>query len=153
VLPFRLGAMIETPSAALMIEEIVQQADAVSIGLNDLTQYTLAADRDDELVEAYHDAMQPAVVRLLRRILLAANDRAKPVTMCGELAGDPALAALMLALGVRRFSVSQVNYRDMRAAIRRASIQMLEPLATELMHLESAAAVRRLVADRLSPHP
>src|SRR5262249_11480774 len=72
--PFRLGAMIEVPAAAFLVEELLPFVDSVSIGLNDLTQYLLAADRDDEFLERYHDAMQPSVVRLLSHVVTAARN-------------------------------------------------------------------------------
>ncbi|HEY2253177.1 MAG TPA: phosphoenolpyruvate--protein phosphotransferase [Planctomycetaceae bacterium] len=147
-LPFRLGAMIEVPAAALQIEEILPNVDSVSIGLNDLTQYLLAADRDDEFVERYHDAVQPAVLRLLIRIVAAAAAQSKPLTICGELAGDPKLTGLLLALGVRRLSVARSNFRGVVEAVRRLSLRSLEGMCAEVQKLPTAAAVRRFVAER-----
>jgi phosphoenolpyruvate-protein phosphotransferase len=146
--PFRLGAMIEVPAAALQVDEILAQVDSVSIGLNDLTQYLLAADRDDESVERYHDAMQPAVLRLLRAVVAAATAAGKPVTICGELAGDPKLTGLLLALGVRRLSVARSNYRGVVNSIRRLSIRAMEGIAAEVASQPTADAVRKCVAAR-----
>lgn len=146
-LPFGLGAMIEVPSAALMIDEILTEVDSVSIGLNDLTQYLLAADRDDELMESYHDPLQPAVLRLVQRVILAADQCGKPVTMCGELAGDPLLARLLLGLGARRFSVSQSHYRRTVQLIRQLGASEEQQLAEEALRLDSGAAVRQLLAE------
>jgi phosphotransferase system enzyme I (PtsI) len=111
-LPFRLGLMVEIPSAALAIKQLMAHVDSVSIGLNDLTQYLLAADRDDELVEPYHDPLQPVVLEVVQRVIEAADAAEKPVTMCGELAGEPRLVRALLAHGARRFSVSRLNYCD-----------------------------------------
>jgi phosphoenolpyruvate-protein kinase (PTS system EI component) len=148
--PFRLGAMIEVPAAAFLVDEILPHVDSISIGLNDLTQYLLAADRDDEFVERYHDAMQPSVLRLLNRIVGAANSQGKPVTICGELAGDPKLTGLLLALGVRRFSVARSNYRGVVDAIRRLSLRSMEGVSAEVLGLGTAAAVRKYAAERLT---
>lgn len=148
-LPFRLGAMIEIPSAALLIDEILPRVDAVSIGLNDLTQYLLAADRDDELVESYHDAMQPVVLRLLKRIAEAGAAQMKPVTICGELAGDPSLTGLLLALGLRRLSVGRTNYRAVLSAICEQDVRRLEGLGPEVLALSTAAEVRRWVQEHI----
>ncbi len=148
-LPFQLGAMVEMPSAALMVADILDEVDAISIGLNDLTQYTLAADRDDELVEAYHDPMHPAVIRLLRQIIEAATAKSKLVTACGDLAGDIQTMGLLLALGIRRFSVSQVDFPKLTLALPNISVRSLAPLAAELETLRSAKAVRQRVAERL----
>ncbi len=144
-LPFRLGAMIEIPSAAMLVDEILAEVDSIAIGLNDLTQYLLAADRDDEFVEGYHDAMQPVVLRLVRSILRSADQVGKSVTICGELAGEPTFTAPLLALGARRLSVSQSSYRDVVGAIRRVSIGGLGALADQILSQESGEAVRRLL--------
>mgnify|MGYP002383902260 CR=1 FL=1 len=149
-LPFRLGTMIEVPSAAFMIEELLPRVDSISVGLNDLTQYFLAADRDDETIERYHDPMQPALLRLLKQIIDAAARQKKPVTICGELAGDPNLTALLLALGVRRFSVSRSNYRRAVELIRSLSCQDLESLAVDVLKMVSGDAVRTYVAERFA---
>lgn len=151
--PFRLGAMIEVPAAALLVNELLPCLDSVSIGLNDLTQYLLAADRDDEFVERYHDAMQPAVLRLLSQVVVAARLHAKPLTICGELAGDPRLTGLLLALGIRRLSVARSNYRKVAYAIRQLSLRSIEGVATEVLKLPTAAAVRKYVADQFADGP
>jgi len=149
-LPFRLGAMIEVPAAALLVEEILPRVDSISIGLNDLTQYLLAADRDDEFVEKYHDAMQPAVLRLLHQTVMAADSAGKPLTICGELAGDPRLTGLLLALGIRRLSVARSSYRRVIASVRRFSLRSMEGMGAEVLKQGSAAAVRKYVSERLS---
>jgi phosphoenolpyruvate-protein phosphotransferase (PTS system enzyme I) len=147
-LPFRLGTMIEVPSAALMIEDILPHVDCISVGLNDLIQYLFAADRDDEAIERYHDPMQPALLRLLRRVIDACNATGKPLTVCGELAGDPSLTALLISLGVRRFSVSRTNYLATVQLIRTLSCAELDGLATDVLRMVSGNAVRNYVAER-----
>ena len=146
--PFRLGAMIEVPAAALQVDEILPHVDSVSIGLNDLTQYLLAADRDDEFVERYHDAMQPAVLRLLKSVVASATAAGKPLTVCGELAGDPKLTGLLLALGVRRLSVARSSYRGVVSAVRRLSVRSMEGVGAEIASQPTAAGVRKCVAER-----
>jgi phosphotransferase system enzyme I (PtsI) len=148
--PFELGTMIEVPSAALQVQEILPLVDSIAIGLNDLTQYLLAADRDDELVEGYHDALQPTVLRLTRDVVQAAGQAGKPVTVCGELAGDPTMTEPLLALGVRRLSVSQSMFRDVAKVIQRASVQASAELAAAMLRLSSGAAVRELLAKHLN---
>src|SRR5262249_50442184 len=138
------------PAAAFLVDEILPHVDSISIGLNDLTQYLLAADRDDEFVERYHDAMQPAVLRLLARIVEAAGSRGKPLTICGELAGDPKLTGLLLALGIRRMSVARSSYRGVVGAIRRFSLRSMTGIGAELQKLGTAAAVRHFVDERLT---
>ncbi len=148
-LPFKLGTMIEVPSAALQVDEILPYVESIALGLNDLTQYLLAADRDDELVEGYHDALQPTVLRLTRAVVESAGRAGKPVTVCGELAGDPTMTAPLLALGVRRLSVSQSMFQDVVEAIRRVPLGSLDDLADRILSLESGEAVRKVLAEEL----
>lgn len=147
-LPFQVGTMIEVPAAAMLVDEILPHVASISIGLNDLTQYLLAADRDDELVESYHDALQPAVLRLVRQVVEAARRQQKPVTVCGELAGDPKLTAVLVALGVRRFSVSRSQFRTTVANIRQLSVAALERCGDELLRQGSGRAVRDFLTER-----
>lgn len=146
-LPFRLGTMIEVPSAAYMVNDIVNGVDSISVGLNDLTQYMLAADRDDESVEIYHDALQPAVLRLVRKIVQACERQHKPVTICGELAGDPRLTGVLLGMGIRRLSVSRSSYSGAVTLVRSLSMQSLTRMAEEVLKLTTATAVRRFIAE------
>lgn len=149
-LPFKLGTMIEVPSAALMIEELLDRVDSVAIGLNDLTQYLLAADRDDEAVESYHDAMQPTILRLIHRITVVARATNKSVSVCGELAGDSNLTGLFLALGVRRLSVSRSNYTGVVHSIRHLAIRSMDGLSEQVLKLSTSAAVRKYVEQHFT---
>jgi phosphotransferase system enzyme I (PtsI) len=144
-LPFQLGAMVEVPAAALAISEILEEVDLVSIGLNDLTQYLMAADREDESVQHYHDPLQPAVLRLVRQVVSAADVAGKPVSVCGELAGDPALATVLLALGLRRFSVSRPDYSRVVALTERLSMAELEERRDEILRARTGAEIRRIL--------
>jgi phosphoenolpyruvate-protein phosphotransferase len=146
-LPFQLGAMIEVPAAALSIDEILDEADLAAIGLNDLTQYLMAADREDEAMQAYHDTLQPAALRLVRQVVAAGEARQKPVSVCGELAGDPALTAALLALGVRRFSVSRPDYELVTDLIGQLSISKLDLQRERLLCARTGSEVRRLLEE------
>jgi phosphoenolpyruvate-protein phosphotransferase len=148
--PFQLGAMIEVPAAALAISEILESVDVVSIGLNDLTQYLMAADREDESVQRYHDALHPAVLRLVWQVVSAADAQGKPVSVCGELAGDPALTAVLLALGVRRLSVSRPDYIRVAELAEPLSIEALEKRRGEILRARTGGEVRRLL-EALEP--
>lgn len=149
-LPFRIGTMIEVPSAGLLIEEILDRVDSVAVGLNDLTQYLLAADRDDEMLERYHDALQPAVLRMVKSILDAAARKGRPVTMCGEMAGDPTLAAVLLGLGARRFSVSRTHYPTAVSTFGGLNVAELSAAADRFLKLSTGAEIRRYVAERFA---
>jgi phosphoenolpyruvate-protein phosphotransferase len=143
--PFQLGAMIEVPAAALAISEMLEAVDVVSIGLNDLTQYLMAADREDESVQRYHDALHPAVLRLVWQVVSAADAQGKPVSVCGELAGDPALTTALLALGVRRLSVSRPDYTRVAELAEALSIAALEKHRGEILQARTVREVRRLL--------
>lgn len=146
-LPFKLGAMIEVPAAALSIESILDEVEHVSIGLNDLTQYVMAADREEEEVERYHDPLTPAVLGLVDRIVAAANQRAKGVSVCGELAGDPALTSILLALGIRDLSVSRPDYFGVVESIEKLSTQDLPTLASKIRGARSGSEIRLASRD------
>ena len=149
-LPFHLGAMIEVPAAAFAIDEILDGVGVASIGLNDLTQYWMAADREDEAVERYHDALQPSVLRLIYHVVSCAGARGAPVSVCGELAGDPALTAALLTLGVRRFSVSRPDYARVLELTERLSIAELSSQREALLRARSRGDVSRIV-EKLTP--
>ena len=100
-----LGAMIEVPAAALMLSTFLKYFDFVSIGTNDLIQYTLAIDRADESVAHLYDPWHPAVLQLVKRSIALANGRHKPVSVCGEMAGDVGFTELLLGMGLRSFSM------------------------------------------------
>ena len=146
-LPFKVTTMIEVPAAALMIDALIPQVDGISIGLNDLTQYMLAADRDDEYVGAYHDALQPAVLRTVANLVQTAARHNKPATICGELAGDPHLTGLLLGMGTRQLSVSRTNYVQVARAIQKLKLSLETELANQVLKLNSGAAVRQFLSD------
>jgi phosphotransferase system enzyme I (PtsI) len=148
--PFGLGAMIETPAAALTSAELLEEVDLVAIGLNDLTQYMMAADREEESVEQYHDALQPSILRLVSQVISAGSAQAKPVSVCGELAGDPALLLALLTLGVRRFSVSRPDYIRVVELAERLAISELEKRREDLLRARTARQVRGIL-EAMSP--
>ncbi len=147
LLPFKVVTMIEVPSAAVMIDDIITRVDGISIGLNDLTQYMLAADRDDEYVGPYHDALQPAVLRTIANLAKTAAAHHKPATICGELAGDPSLTGLLLGLGIRQLSVSRTNYVQVVRAIQQLRMDRSVELADQVLKLSTGTAVRQFWAE------
>jgi phosphotransferase system enzyme I (PtsI) len=115
-----LGAMIEVPAAALMIDALLRHFDFVSIGTNDLIQYTLAIDRADEHVAHLFDAWHPAVLQLIAATIRRTRAAGKSVSVCGEMAGDPAFTALLLAMGLRSFSMHPRQIAPVKQLILRA---------------------------------
>lgn len=146
------GVMAEVPSIALLAPEVANVSDFVSIGTNDLTQYTLAADRLLGSVSKYQDPWHPAVLRLIRLIGDAGRASAKPVGVCGEAAADPLLAVVLVGLGVTTLSMTPAAIADVRASLQehtRAQAEALALAATSAATPESArTAVRDLIAAR-----
>jgi len=97
-----IGAMIEVPSAALLVGALAREADFFSLGTNDLVQYVLAADREDESSAPDYQPLHPAMLRLIHSLAGAAHEAGRELTICGEMAGDPALSTLLVGLGLRR---------------------------------------------------
>ncbi|GKW47848.1 phosphoenolpyruvate--protein phosphotransferase [Halomonas sp. NCCP-2165] len=142
----RLGAMIEVPSAALCAASLAAEADFLSIGTNDLTQYTLAMDREDPALTARADVLHPAVLRLIQATVAGAEGRC-PVGVCGAAAGDDLAAPLLVALGVDELSVEPARVPAVKAALRRLDAAALAAELPELLALDDACAVReRLTA-------
>jgi phosphoenolpyruvate-protein phosphotransferase (PTS system enzyme I) len=132
----QLGAMIEVPAAAVLIERFLRHFDFVSIGTNDLIQYTLAIDRADEAVAHLYDPWHPAVLTLLQQTISCANALGRGVSVCGEMAGDVAFTELLLAMGLRSFSmhparISAVKQRVLRADVRQLVLQLPQALADD----------------------
>ena len=146
-----VGAMIEVPAAALSLAQFLRYFDFVSIGTNDLIQYTLAIDRADDAVSHLYDPWHPAVVGLIARVIEQANLAGKGVSVCGEMAGDPAFTELLLAMGLRSFSmhpaqIPSIKQRILRADTRRLSSALERVLGSENPQAESARAFAGLTA-------
>ncbi|HEX4246979.1 MAG TPA: phosphoenolpyruvate--protein phosphotransferase [Pseudonocardia sp.] len=140
----RVGIMVEVPSAALKAAVFAPHVDFFSIGTNDLTQYTLAAERGNDAVAALGDALDPGVLRLVEVVCAAAGDDTL-VAVCGELAADEQATAVLLGLGVRELSVTPRAVARVKQAVRAVDLPAARVLAREALRAESAAAVRALV--------
>jgi len=144
-----VGAMIEVPAAALMIDRFLRHFDFVSIGTNDLIQYTLAIDRADEAVSHLYDPWHPAVLQMLHQTIRHANDAGKGVCVCGEMAGDAAFTELLLAMGLRSFSMHPARIASIKQRVLRADTRFLnEHLPEVLSSDDPAAALRSAMAAR-----
>jgi phosphoenolpyruvate-protein phosphotransferase (PTS system enzyme I) len=131
--PVKLGAMIEIPAAALCVPMFLKYFDFLSIGTNDLIQYTLAIDRADESVAHLYDPLHPAVVGLISNTIAACRDAGKPVSVCGEMAGDPALTRLLLGLGLRSFSMHPSQILSVKREVVRADAGKLRIWANDVL--------------------
>ncbi len=139
---YEVGIMVEVPSAALMADALADSVDFFSIGTNDLSQYTLAADRTNAAIAPLADALHPAVLRLIRIVIEEAHAHGKWVGLCGELAGDPLAAPVLLGLGLDEFSMSARSIPLVKQAIRRYSVAQAREIAQHALSLGDAGEVR-----------
>ena len=135
----KLGAMIEVPAAALMLKTFLKYFDFLSIGTNDLIQYTLAIDRADESVAHLYDPLHPAVLRLVAETIAECNAQGKGVSVCGEMAGDITLTRLLLGMGLRSFSMHPAQILAVKQEVLRADTHRLVPWAQNIMQAEDPA--------------
>jgi phosphoenolpyruvate-protein phosphotransferase (PTS system enzyme I) len=141
----KVGAMIETPAAVLTVREVLELADFASIGTNDLTQFMLAADRNALGVTEDYSVLHPAVLRAIKLVADAAADAGKPVCVCGEAAGDPAIADLLIGLGIRELSMSPGASTLVRQRIRTIASRDARVRATDALRRKDAEGIRALV--------
>ena len=139
--PVQLGAMIEVPAAALMVRTFLQHFDFLSIGTNDLIQYTLAIDRADEAVAHLYDPLHPAVLRLVADVIAEGAAQGKHVCVCGETAGDLTMTRLLLGLGLRSFSMHPAQILAVKQEVLRADTRKLAPWARQVVDGEVPAVV------------
>lgn len=128
-----VGAMIEIPAAALTLPVFLRYFDFISIGTNDLIQYTLAIDRTDEEVAHLYDPWNPAVLSLIHTSISQARAAGKGVSVCGEMAGDPAFTELLLAMGLRTFSMHPTQVPAVKQRVLRVDTRRLAPLVPQVL--------------------
>jgi phosphotransferase system enzyme I (PtsI) len=139
--PVKLGAMIEVPAAALMVRTFLRYFDFLSIGTNDLIQYTLAIDRADETVAHLYDPLHPAVLKLVADVIAEGRAQGKSVCVCGETAGDVGMTRLLLGLGLRSFSMHPAQILVVKQEILRADTRKLSSWAQEVVRSDHPAAM------------
>lgn len=142
---FELGAMIEVPAAVICVREVLEVSDFLAIGTNDLTQYVLAADRNNDALGPLYDPLHPALLRLLAWVLHNGRRARKPVSLCGEIAGDPAFAPMLVALGLEDFSMHPRRILGMRDALARCDARALRVLAPRLLRARNHDEVSTLL--------
>jgi len=141
----KIGAMVETPAAALMAEELSAEADFLSIGTNDLIQYTLAVDRVNEEVSYLYEPLHPAVLRLLKIISDAGRERNIDVSLCGEMAGDPLCFLILLGLGLTELSMTPVSIPRVKKLTRSVTFRQAKLLLDRAIVCKTASEVEHLV--------
>ncbi|MGL5839180.1 MAG: phosphoenolpyruvate--protein phosphotransferase, partial [Sphingorhabdus sp.] len=143
----QLGIMVETPSSAMMAGDICKEADFLSIGSNDLTQYTLAMDRGNDALAKRADGAHPAVLRLIKEAARAAHANGKWIGICGGLASDPALAPLLVGIGMQELSATASAIPAVKARLRSMTLADCRTLAEKALACGTASEVRALVGE------
>jgi phosphotransferase system enzyme I (PtsI) len=143
------GAMVEVPGAALQAARLLEVVDFLSIGTNDLSQYTMATDRMSGELADLLDPWQPALLGLVATCAAAGRQAGKPVGLCGEAASDPLLAPVLVGLGITSLSMSASAVPAVRAAVGQVTLEECENLARLALAAPDAATCRQVVADRL----
>jgi phosphotransferase system enzyme I (PtsI) len=143
-----VGTMIEVPSAAIMAEQFAREVSFFSIGTNDLTQYTLAADRTNETVATLYSPGDPAVLRLIDQVIKAAQKHNIDVNVCGEMSGEPIYTMLLLGMGLRQLSVTPHNIPEIKKIIRSVSVAEAVQVAQEALSLETARDVNNYLREQ-----
>ena len=146
----QIGVMVETPSAAVNAKFLAKEVDFFSIGTNDLTQYTLAVDRGNELISHLYNPMSPSVLSLIKQVIDASHAEGKWTGMCGELSGDENATILLLGMGLDEFSMSAISVPRIKKLIRNVNYQDAKLLAEKALQQPTAAEIERLVADFLA---
>jgi phosphotransferase system enzyme I (PtsP) len=141
----RIGVMVEVPSVVFQAERLAARVDFLSIGTNDLTQYLLAVDRNNARVAGLYDSLHPAVLHALVAVVEGARRHVRPVSVCGEMAGDPAAALLLLGVGIDSLSMSASSLPRVKWAVRSVSQARCKELLAAALQMENARAVREML--------
>jgi phosphotransferase system enzyme I (PtsP) len=145
----QVGVMIEVPAAVYLAPELSRKVDFLSVGSNDLTQYLLAVDRNNAQVADLYQAFHPAVLRALQYIVYAAHDAGISVSICGELAGDPGAAILLMAMGYDVLSMNATNLPKVKSVIRGVTFERAKELLAEVMRMSNGELIREHIAREL----
>ncbi len=146
----QVGMMVEVPAAVLMLDSFIEEIDFVSIGTNDLTQYTLAVDRSNESVADLYQACDPAVLRLIQRTLQVSSEHNKSTSVCGEMSNNPAYALLLVGMGIRTLSIAPAAIPILKKAIRSVTIGQCEAMAWRALRLSTAREVDAFLMNQLA---
>ena len=141
-----VGGMIEIPAAALALNTFINKLDFLSIGTNDLIQYTLAIDRTDDTVAHLYDPLHPAVLNLVAHIIKTCNKAHKPVALCGEMAGDVQLTRLLLGFGLRQLSMHPASLLEVKQQVLKSNLRDIAPLVARMLRAEDPDQLRTLLS-------
>ncbi len=146
----KVGMMVEVPSAVMMMDRFVEEVDFFSIGTNDLIQYCLAVDRSNKDVANLYTAADPAVIRMIRMAVDTANQHGVPISMCGQMSGNPMYTMLLLGMGLRNLSVTPAAIPEVKRVCRSVTIEHCEKIAKHVSELESSRHVKTFLKEELS---
>jgi phosphotransferase system enzyme I (PtsI) len=142
----KIGGMVEIPAAALALNVFIKKLDFLSIGTNDLIQYTLAIDRTDEEVSHLYDPLHPAVLRLLAHVISSANKADVPISVCGEMAGEVAYTRLLLGMGLRQFSMNSAQLLATKQRVLTTSLREILPITLKILRSDDPIKIQELLA-------
>jgi phosphotransferase system enzyme I (PtsI) len=140
-----IGVMVETPAAAAIAHHLAKEVSFFSIGTNDLTQYTLAVDRGNEMISHLYNPLSPAVLTVIKQVIDASHAEGKWTGMCGELAGDERATLLLLGMGLDEFSMSGISIPKVKKVIRNSNFAEVKAMAEEALSLPTAAEIEAVV--------
>jgi phosphoenolpyruvate-protein phosphotransferase (PTS system enzyme I) len=144
-----VGMMVEVPSAVLMIDRFVEEVDFLSIGTNDLIQYTLAVDRSNRDVVGLYNPADPAVLKLIAMAIEAADKKSVPINMCGQMSGNPLYTMLLLGMGLRQFSATSSAIPEIKNVCRRVTIEQCRAVADRVKAMENARDINSYLKGEL----
>ncbi|MDH3717085.1 MAG: phosphoenolpyruvate--protein phosphotransferase [Planctomycetota bacterium] len=145
----KIGMMVEVPAAVMLIDRFVQEVDFISIGTNDLIQYTLAVDRGNKDVASLYTSADPAVLRQIRTTVRAADRTGTPVNLCGQMSGSSTYTMLLLGMGLRHYSVPPAALLEIKRVIRSVNIKQCERIARRVMQMDNAPAIKNYLREQL----
>jgi phosphotransferase system enzyme I (PtsI) len=146
----KVGMMVEVPSAIMMMDRFVEEVDFFSIGTNDLIQYCLAVDRSNKDVANLYTGADPAVIRMIEMALAVANQHNVPISMCGQMSGNPQYTMLLIGLGLRSFSATPAAVPEVKRVCRSTTIEQCEQVARHARSLDNARDIRTYLKEELS---
>jgi phosphoenolpyruvate-protein phosphotransferase (PTS system enzyme I) len=146
----QIGIMIEVPAAVMMLDRFAKEVDFISIGTNDLTQYTLAVDRTNEAIADLYQAVDPSVLRMIQKCVEAGTAGNIEVSVCGDMSSDPASALLLVGLGIRVLSVPPASVPQIKKAIRSVSLSECQAMAWKALRLDTAREVDAFLQHQLA---
>jgi phosphotransferase system enzyme I (PtsI) len=144
-----IGMMVEVPAAVMMLDHFVEEVDFLSIGTNDLIQYTLAVDRSNKDVVQLYNAADPAVLKLIVMSIESADRKNLPINMCGQMSGSPTYTMLLLGLGLRRFSVAPSSIPEIKNVIRHTTLEQCKAIAAKALSMENAREIKSYLNEEL----